>query len=152
MAVETAVRAAEPALRPPRKMALLAHSGTYDHLYQAVALAASGAAMGYEVHLFLSFWALRRMATGDVDDVDVPAYAAPHRDRMARGVREARIPSLHKMLQDARGLGPVRVYACSTSMKVLAISEAEATQVADEVLGTASFLARAEGAEIFLFI
>lgn len=145
-------RSREPVERGARKMALLAHSGTYDHLYQAVALAATGAAMGFEVHLFLSFWALRRLVKGDADEVDVPAYAAPHRETLERGRKEARIPPLKKMLDDARAVGPVEVYACSTSMKIFGISEAKAREVADEVLGTAAFLDRAQGAEVFLFI
>jgi peroxiredoxin family protein len=133
-------------------MALLAHSGTYDHLYQTVALAASGAAMGFEVHIFLSFWALRRLAKEDADRVDVPAYAAAHREALERGRREARLPPLRKMLEDAKSVGPVTVYACSTSMKLFGVTEAEARKVADEVLGTAAFLDRAQGAEVFLFI
>lgn len=145
-------RGRESVEHPPQKMALLAHSGTYDHLYQAVALAASGAAMGFEVHLFLSFWALQRLAKGDADEVDVPAYAAAQRGQLERGRKEARIPPLKKMLDDARSVGPVTVYACSTSMKLFGISEAEALLVADQVLGTAAFLDRAQGAEVFLFI
>lgn len=145
-------RAREAVENPPRKMAILAHSGTYDHLYQVAALAASGAAMGFEVHLFLSFWALRRLVKGDADEVDVPAYAAAHRGQLEKGRREARIQPLRKMLDDARAVGPVRVYACSTSMKLFSISEAEARKVADQVLGTAAFLDRTQGAEVFLFI
>lgn len=145
-------RAREAAEHPPRKMALLAHSGTYDHLYQAVALAASGAAMGFEVHIFLSFWALRRLVKGDEDEVDVPAYAGAHRDQLERGRKEARIPPLRKMLEDAKAVGPVWVYACSTSLKMFGLTEADARKVADQVIGTAAFLDRAQGAEVFLFI
>ncbi len=151
MAVQMA-RTREAPERPARKMALLAHSGTFDHVYQVAALAASGAAMGFEVHLFLSFWALRRLVRDDTDEVDVPAYAAPHREQLERGRGEARLLPLKRMLADARAVGPVRVYACSTSMKLLGLGEAEVRKVADEVLGTAAFLDRAQGAEVFLFI
>ncbi|MBI4362208.1 MAG: DsrE/DsrF/DrsH-like family protein [Euryarchaeota archaeon] len=135
----------EPSLVAPRRLAIVAHSGTWDKLYQVVALATSGVTMGYEVHVFLSFWALRRFAEEDLDKVDVPASEASHQPRLARGMPKARILPLGQMLQEARDLGPVRLYACSTSARIFGLEPPRFKNKVDEVLGLTAFLERAEG-------
>ncbi len=64
-------------------------------------------------------------------------------------VRRAGIPDLDELFEEARELGGdrVRVYGCTTSVKLLHLDAAK-LQMCDAMMGHASFLKIAEGGQL----
>ena len=49
------------------KFVIFLHGGTYDKLHQAATIGLTAAAMGKEVYVFLMFWAIKKLASGEID-------------------------------------------------------------------------------------
>ena len=64
-----------------------------------------------------------------------------------RAVDRGTIPEPGEMLEALRERGGVRIYGCSTSVKVLQLSPQQLGQV-DAVMGHASFMSIAEGGQL----
>lgn len=131
---------------------IFAHSGEYDRLYQVATLAASAAANDEEVHIILFFGALQRFVNDDLDDATLPPSYGKEGPRIEARMRESRAHSVSELIDTARQVGKVRLYACAAQVKFLGLSSAEVEGVVDEVISLPNFLKRTEGARTKLFI
>ena len=66
------------------KFVIFLHGGTYDKLHQAATIGLTAAAMGKEVYVFLMFWAIKKLASGEIDTIDFPPAYAAHAGEVAR--------------------------------------------------------------------
>ena len=112
---------------------ILAHASSWEMRFQITSLAASAAAAGERVDLALFFGALDAWVSGRWDDVD------PAPPVTASRIAASGLPPLSHMLTSGRGEGRIRVYACSTSMRLLGIDPAALQAAVDAVLGWQSF-------------
>ena len=119
---------------------IYAHSGAPDRIHQTAALAASAAANGDDVHVILFFGALRRFVD---DDLDAPLPA----EEDARGAHSA-----EELIESARRLGKLRVYACAAQPRLLGLAPEDVADVVDEVISLPEFMRKTKGAETKLFI
>ena len=131
---------------------LVLFSGTDDKLQAASVLAAGAAAIGKPVHVFLQYWALDafRVDRIGVDHGLAPEAGAEGRlavDRMARAGQTA----WHETLRAAKDLGEVDIEACSLSMDLLGIEEADLDSLVDGVEGVTAFYDSAGDGQV-LFI
>ena len=119
---------------------IYAHSGEPERIHQVATLAASAAANGDEVHVILFFGALRRFVDDELDK------AAPAGED-ARGAHSA-----EELIEAARRLGKLKLYACAAQPKLLGLAPEDVTDVVDEVISLPEFMRKTKGAETKLFI
>ena len=131
---------------------LVLFSGTDDKLQAASVLAAGAAALGKPVHVFLQFWALDvfRVDRIGADHGLAPEAGAEGRLAVDRMARAGQTP-WHETLRAAKDLGEVDIEACSLSMDLLGIEEADLDSLVDGVEGVTAFYDSAGDGQV-LFI
>jgi len=159
-----------------RRLALVASKGTLDMAYPPLILATTAAAMGWEVGVFFTFYGLdiinkKRLASLKVAPLGNPAMPAPipgvplqvpniigavpgatalATSIMKSWMAKANMPTVQELLDIARESG-VNLYACTTTMGVMGVSEEDVIEGAS-CLGAAAFLDFAADADVALFI
>jgi peroxiredoxin family protein len=142
---------ASPPSKKPRFVIFL-HGGTYDKLYQAATIGLTAAAMGKEVYVFLMFWAIKKLAMGELDRVDFsPAYEA-HAEEVARMMTEKKAPKISEMFEEAKEVGSFKLIACSAGLEYMSVKYEDFASKVYEVLGLPLILNLAADAETTLFI
>ncbi len=131
---------------------IFAHSGEYDRLYQVATLAASAAANGDDVHIILFFGALRRFVDDDLDNPAFPPSYGEEGPRIEQRMRESRAHSVSELIDTARQLGKLTLYACSAQVKFLGLTAPEVEGIVDEVISLPNVLKRTADARTKLFI
>ncbi len=134
------------------KFVIFAHGGTYDKLYQAATIGMTAAAMGKEVYVFLMFWAIKKLAMGELDRIDFsPAYE-DHAEEVARAMIEKKVPKITEMFAEAKQVGSFKVIACSAGLEYMSVKYEDLAPKVDEVMGLPLILNLAADAETTLFI
>ena len=131
---------------------LVLFSGTDDRLLAAAVLAAGAAALGKPVNIFLQYWALDAFRA---DRIARDHGLAPEAGTDGRGavdaLRAAGQASWADTLRQAKELGGVDIQACSLSMDLLRLEEADLDPLVDGVEGvTAFYLNAGEGQLVFI--
>jgi peroxiredoxin family protein len=131
---------------------LVLFSGTDDRLNAAVVLAAGAAALGRPVNIFLQYWALDAFRA---DRIEADHGLAPEAGEAGRtavdALRAAGQSSWADTLRQAKELGGVDIQACSLSMDLLHITEADLDPLVDGVEGVTAFhLAAGNGPVVFV--
>ena len=136
-----------------KKLAIFAHSGTYDRLYQVVTLAVTAASMGREVYIFLFFWALKRFVQdGGLETMDFPPEYGEEGRALGQRIKKLNPTSLQDMFEEVKKLGKIKVYACSANVKYMDLDDAKVRAKVDEVIGLPVILQMAEDSDVQLFI
>ncbi len=149
---ETTVRpATESPARPgaTSKVSIVMFSGTADKFIPLGVFTQAAAALGMQVLVFVTGFALRGF-TKEHHDLPFPAEFAGAAPDLERGMRAANVASWDAMLRQARQMG-ARVYACSMMSEVMGLGRGDYGDLVDDVVGAATFLEEAEGGET-LFI
>jgi len=131
---------------------LVLFSGTDDKLQAAAVLTAGASAIGKPVNVFLQYWALdafRRDRIGR-DHGLAPEAGAEGRVHVDH-LRHAGQVSWAETLRQAKDLGEVDIQACSLSMDLLDIDQADLDPLVDGVEGvTAFYLNAGQGQVVFI--
>lgn len=127
-------------------------SGTGDRLQAAATMVSGAAAMGCEVHVFLTFWGLMAFQK---DQIDTPKPMSPEYgemgEKMAQIMVEKGAPPWFQVLRDAKEIGDVHIHACALTMDLAGINEADLDPLVDDVIGVATFTGLTDTADT-LFI
>jgi len=135
------------------KLAIIVWSGTVDKLYPVAILSSAAAAGGWEVELFFTFWGLNAIRKENLSQMKISADFAEYAPAVAQAISQMNFPPWHELIRQAKSMGNVRVYACSTTMEMFGIKDkAQLADFVDEVVGAATFLDKAKDASITLFI
>jgi peroxiredoxin family protein len=131
---------------------LVLFSGTDDRLNAAAVLAAGAAALGRPVNIFLQYWALDAFRA---DRIGADHGLAPEAGLAGRtavdDLRAAGQATWADTLRQAKELGGIDIQACSLSMDLLRIGEADLDPLVDGVEGvTAFYLNAGEGPVTFI--
>ncbi len=131
---------------------LVLFSGTDDRLTAAAVLVAGAAALGRPVNVFLQYWALDAFRADRIDrDHGLAPEAGEAGRRAVDALRAAGQASWAETLRQAKDLGSIDIQACSLSMDLLGITEADLDPVVDGVEGvTAFYLNAGEGNIVFI--
>lgn len=135
-----------------KKFVIFAHSGTYDKLYQIVTLAITAASMGRDTYIFLFFWALKRFVNEDFDLTKLSNEFGREGELLSRRIQEINPISLKEILCDVRAMGNLKIYACTTAVKLMELEESVVKSKVDDIVGLTTLLELADGAETQLFI
>lgn len=134
------------------RVAIFLHSGDYDRMHQALAIALSGAAQGREVDLYFFWWALDRLIRDDLDLPDFAATAA-RRDQasidLGRAIderfEEGNLPTARQMLDCLRADDRVHLFACSGSLAILGERSGVVAGKVEALVGWNTILDRTSG-------
>jgi peroxiredoxin family protein len=131
---------------------LVLFSGTDDKLQAAAVLTAGAAALGKPVNVFLQYWALDAFRAGRVDlDHGLAPEAGAEGRRAVDALAKAGQASWAETLRQAKELGSVDIQACSLSLDLLGIEQADLDPLVDGVEGvTAFYLNAGEGQVVFI--
>jgi peroxiredoxin family protein len=131
---------------------LVLFSGTDDKLQAAAILTAGAAALGKPVNVFLQYWALDAFKRDRIDgDHGLAPEAGPEGRGHVDALRKAGQVSWAETFRQAKELGTVDIEACSLSMDLLGVDEADLDPLVDGVEGvTAFYLNAGEGQVVFI--
>ncbi|CCC81081.1 DsrE/DsrF/DrsH-like family protein [Thermoproteus tenax] len=136
------------------KLAIIAWSGTIDKLYPVAILSSAAAASGWEVEIFFTFWGLNAIRKDALKaQPKVEQTYSEYAQAVGEAIGRAGLPAWHELLSQAKSMGKVTIYACSTTMELFGIRDKSAlADFVDEVVGAATFLEKAKDAAVTLFI
>lgn len=133
-------------------LAISLFSGTDDKLNAAAVLVAGAAALGRPVHIFLQYWALDAFRRGRIEaDRGLAPEAGVEGEAAVARLRTLGGASWSETLRSAKDIGQVDIQACSLSMDLLDITEADLDPLVDGVEGVTAFWSTAETGQV-LFI
>lgn len=128
----------------PERVSLLCVSGTRERIQMAAMLAATAAASGTEVIVFLSMNALGYFVQGNT-------LSAPAEGEIGELMEEKNVPPFRRLFEQAKDLGGARLYACSMALDVLGVDEGRLESYIDGPMGLTRFLSDASGGQIVVF-
>jgi len=131
------------------KLSIMMFSGTADKFIPLGVLTQAAAAMGMEVNVFVTGFALHGF-TKEHHDLPFPTEFAAMAPALAQGMEATHVESWETMLRQAKELG-AKVYACSMMCEVMGLKLEDFNDLVDDVVGAATFLQMAEHGET-LFI
>lgn len=161
----------------PKRLALVASKGSLDMAYPPLILASTAVSMGWEVGIFFTFYGLdilnkNKLPSLKVAPIGNPAMPAPISSipalqvpnimgvlpgstalataMMKNWFDRANIPPLQELIDVTRE-GGGKLYACTTTMGVMGVSEENLIDGV-ECRGAAAFLEFAAEADVALFI
>jgi peroxiredoxin family protein len=128
---------------------LVLFSGTDDKLQAAAVLAAGAATIGKPVNVFLQYWALDafRAARIERDHGLAPEAGAEGRAHV-ESLKLAGQASWAETLRLAKDIGTVDIEACSLSMDLLGIEQADLDPLVDGVEGVTAFYLNAGAGQV----
>jgi peroxiredoxin family protein len=144
---------ATPAAPPPEQMAVVLTECAADKLLPFATLAAGAVALGFRVDVFASYWGLVAFRTSPLPDTT--AASPGHGEdgvRLERALKAPKAPSWKAILEMAKSLGELHIYACSQSMEILGLTKGDLDPLVDEVSGVATFIDRTRHAGVSYFI
>ena len=131
------------------KISMIMFSGTADKFIPMGVIVQAAAAMGMEVNVFVTGFALLGF-TKQPHDLPFPAEFAGMAPGLAQGMKASRVQPWDAMLRQAKEFG-AKVYACSMMADVMGLKRADFNDLVDDVVGAAAFLGMADGGQT-LFI
>lgn len=131
------------------KLSIIMFSGTADKFIPLGVISQAAAAMGIEVNIFVTGFALQAF-TKKPHDLPFPAEFAGMAPALAQGLKASHVPSWDVMLRQAKELG-AKVYTCSMMASVMGLAREDFNELVDDVVGAATFLQRSDGGQT-LFI
>ncbi len=140
-----------PAVQPEAngKLSIIMFSGTADKFIPLGVLAQAAAAMGMQVNIFVTGFALRGF-TKEHQNLPFPAEFDDLVSGLQRGMQAAHVAPWDSMLGQAKELG-AKVYACSMMAEVMGLKKQDFKPMIDDVVGAATFLQESEkGQTIFI--
>jgi peroxiredoxin family protein len=131
---------------------LVLFSGTDDKLQAAAVLTAGAAALGKPVNVFLQYWALDAFRRDRIEhDHGLAPEAGSEGRAHVDALRKAGQVSWAETFRQAKELGTVDIQACSLSMDLLELEEANLDSLVDGVEGvTAFYLNAGDGQVVFI--
>jgi peroxiredoxin family protein len=133
-------------------VSIVLFSGTDDKLAAAATLAAGAAALGRPVKIFLQYWGLEAFRADRImsDHGLVPEAGAAGRAAVDAAAKAGQA-HWAETLRMAKELGEVDIQACSASMDLLKLKQADLDPMVDGVEGVAAFYINAgEGQIVFI--
>jgi len=138
---------------PPEQMAVVLTENSADKLLPFATLVSGAVALGFRVDVLASYWGLvafRKTATASPPSVS-PGHGEDGA-RLEAALKAPRAPSWKSILEMAKSIGELHIYACSQSMEILGLSKDELDPLVEGVTGVATFIDRTRSASVSYFI
>ena len=135
-----------------KKLAIIVESGTLDKLYCVFILGSTATSMGWESHLYFTFWGLQAIVKGAMEKAGLPTDYKQMEKSMRERLKQMKYPSPYDMLKRMKSSGLLKIYACTPTMEMFGIKKEDLIPEVDELAGAATFLNVAANADVTLFI
>jgi peroxiredoxin family protein len=129
------------------KLSIVMFSGTADKFIPLGVLASAGAAMGMDVEVFVTGFALPVFAK-EPHEAPFPTEFAAMAPALMQGLRDNKVAPWDVMLRQAKELG-AKVHVCSMMSGVMGLKLEDYNDLVDDIVGAATFLETARGGETF---
>ncbi|MBN2202023.1 DsrE/DsrF/DrsH-like family protein [bacterium] len=136
------------------KVTIVVHSGDLDRFMSALIIGNGFLAMGAEVTLYFTFWALQRLVRGRLCAAPLSRmnFFGIGAWMMRRKMRKAGVASPGRLLADFRAIGG-RVIACEMTMEIMGIMKQDLDEsLIDEFGAVGLYVHETLGASKTLFI
>jgi peroxiredoxin family protein len=136
------------------KATIIVHSGDMDKVYSALIIGNGALAMGMEVSLYFTFWGLQRLKKGGLDKGPLSKMNMLGLGKwmVKRKMKQAKVASLERMLQDFKELGG-KILACDMTMDIMGIKKEDLRDdVITEYCAVGTYVAEARESTMTLFI
>ncbi len=150
-----------------KRVVIVISKSTLDMAYPPLILATTAAAMDMDVDLYFTFWGLDLLTKKKADSpklasVGNPGLGMPNifgvlpgMTALATSMMKGRIkkfwPPVREMMRSAKEAG-VKIHACSPTMGLMKVSKDDLIPEVDDIIGAATYLDLAVGADVTLFI
>lgn len=141
----TEVAPAEVAEPTANKLSIIMFSGTADKFIPLGVLSQAAGAMGMEVQVFVTGFALLGF-TKEQHDLPFPAEFTAMAPALQQGMQAGHVATWDAMLRQAKEFGG-KVYACSMMAGVMGLAKEDFNDLVDDVVGAATFLQDAAGGQ-----
>ncbi|MGC9156881.1 MAG: DsrE/DsrF/DrsH-like family protein [Candidatus Micrarchaeia archaeon] len=131
------------------KLSIIMFSGTADKFIPLGVLSQAGAAMGMEVNIFVTGFALLGFLK-QPRGLPFPKEFEAMAQALQEGMKRNNVAVWSDMLRQAKALG-AHVYACSMMCGVMGLKKEDFSDLVDDIVGAATFLQKSEGGQT-LFI
>lgn len=133
------------------KISMIVFSGTDDRLIPVGVIAQAAAALGYEVNIFITGWAMLKVLKKPTQPV-WPKEFEHMVPALQEGMARVKAPSWVDMVKQGKQMGKVKVYVCSLMAEVMGLKKEDFDlSIVDDVVGVTTFLEVAKGGQV-LFI
>jgi len=143
----TAVAEAAIGKSPTNKISIVMFSGTADKFIPLGVLAQAGSAMGMDVEVFITGFALLGF-TKEPHEAPFPSEFAAMAPALMQGMKGNQVAPWDTMLRQAKDLG-AKVHVCSMMSGVMGLKLEDYNDLVDDVVGAATFVETARGGETF---
>jgi peroxiredoxin family protein len=153
-----------------KKCSIVIFSGDMDRVMGAFLIATTAAAMGMETSMFFTFWGLQSIKKkvrtgkglfgrmlglmfGDIDSIGPSKmnFGGLGRWMFKKMMQDKNVTMLPELRQTAIDLG-VQLLACKMSMDVMEIAREDLIDEVENVVGAATYVLKAQQADITLFV
>ncbi len=131
------------------KLSIIMFSGTADKFIPLGVLSQAAAAMGMEVNVFVTGFALLGFLK-QPKEAPFPKEFEPMAPALVEGMKNNNVAPWNEMLRQAKEMG-AHVYACSMMCGVMNLKKEDFNDLVDDIVGAATFLEMSEGGQT-LFI
>lgn len=131
-------------------LGVIFHSGSYDRLYHGFSLALAASALGREVRLFFSYWALEYLKKDGLAGLQLDNEGRKHKEILEKNIERGHLQKFSELISQSKAMG-VKIYACTNSMGLLNIARDELIPEVDKSMGLTTFLVETKDYQI-LFI
>jgi peroxiredoxin family protein len=135
-----------------KKLAIIVHSGTLDKLYCAFILGSTATAMGWEAHLYFTFWGLNALVKGAMQKAGLPSDYKHLEKQMSDKLKQMKYPTPYELLQRMKQSGLLKIYACTPTMEMFGVKKEDLIPEVDEMAGATKFLDVAADADVTLVV
>lgn len=132
------------------KISMIVFSGTEDKLIPVGVISQAAAALGYEVHIFFTGWAMFRL----LKNPPPPTWPKEFEQmvpKLQEGLARVKAPTWVDMVKEAKKMG-AKVYVCSLMAQAAGLKKEDFDpSLVDDIVGVTTFLEMAKGGQV-LFI
>ncbi|MDI6715789.1 MAG: DsrE/DsrF/DrsH-like family protein [Actinomycetota bacterium] len=126
------------------KLSIVLMSPDMEKLHAGALMGSVAAASGMEVNFFVTMEALRMFLKETVEKQDFKVSGVGEK------LLEKKVDLFYKMLEDAKDLGNLKVYACSLVVDVMGWEKEDMLDLIDDIIGVTAFFGIAEGSQIMV--
>lgn len=131
-------------------------------------LASTAGAMGWEAHLYFTFWGMDIITKGKSENLKIspvgnpsmplpniigvlPGMTSVATSMMKGKMEKSNMPTLQSLIKMAKQMG-VKFHACTTTMNLMGITKDDLIPEVDDLIGAATYLDLAADADVTLFV
>jgi len=119
-------------------LAIILHSGSFDRFYHGLSLALAALALGRDVRLFFTYWAMNYLKKGSQIshemDEEEPSFKI-----LREKIEKGHLEGMSELMPQIKAMG-AKFYACTNSMGLLNIARNELIDEVDMSMGLTTFL------------